>query len=112
MMLAPRRFPETIVRRRQGAGGYNQFGEFVEGTVVETELRASVQPLLLEDSDIAGGAQLQHRLKVYVPEPNALAAAFEDREADRVVVAGIEYVVEETQSWAASHTGATILRAT
>ena len=111
-MLASRRFPETITRRRQAPGHYNSAGEYVEGAITETELRASVQPLKLEDSDFLGGVSLLERLRVYVPQPDALAAAFDDRQADKVVVAGIEYVVEESRSWPDSHTRATILRET
>ena len=109
--LAIRRFPDVITRRRQGPGDYNEYGEWVEGAVVQTELKASVQPLKLEDSDLVGGVQLSERLRVYVPEPDALAAAFDTAEADRVVVDGREFVVEESRSWP-THTRATILRAT
>ena len=112
MTLAPRRFPDTITRRRQGPGGFDVHGEWKSGPVTEIELRASVQPLALEDADFVGGAQLVDRLKVYIPEPDALGAAFDDREADRVVIDSCEYVVEESRSWPGSHTRATILRAT
>ena len=79
--LSPRRFPDTIVRRRQGPGGRNRFGEFEPGATVETLLRASVQPLDLEDRDISGeGARLVERLKVYV-------------------LAGVEYVVGAADSF-------------
>ena len=107
--FAKRRFPDTIVRRRQGEGYRDERGRFVPGAIVETELAASVQPLALEDSDIAGGAQLRERLRVYTPERNALLAAFEDAEADNVVYNGATYVVEESRSWP-THTRATLLR--
>ena len=110
--LAPRRFPHTITRRRQGAGRVNDFGEFVPGALTETDLRASVQPMTLEDSDFAGGVSVSHRLSVFVPQPGALAAAFEEAEADTVIVDGLEYIVEESQSWRGSHTRATLLRET
>ena len=73
--LAIRRFPDTITRRRQEPGDYNLYGEWVEGAMVGTVLAASVQPLKLEDSDLVGGVQLSERLRVYVPAPDALAAA-------------------------------------
>ena len=111
-MPSPRRFPGTITRRRQGVGDRNTAGEYVPGTMTETDFRASVQPLELEDSDIAGGASLEERLRVYVPVPDALMAAFDDREADEVVYDGTTYTVEESRSWPGSHTRATILRAT
>lgn len=110
--LAVRRFPDRITRRRQGAQTVNQFGEFVPGAITESELRASVQPMTLEDSDHAGGVSVSSRLSVYVPQPGALAAAFEDAEADTVIVDGLEYVVEESQSWRGSHTRAILLRET
>ena len=65
--LAIRRFPDAIVRRRQGPGDFNEFGEFEEGQIVTVVLPAVVQPLKLEDSDFAGGVQLVDRVKVYVP---------------------------------------------
>ena len=111
-VLAPRRFPDSVVRRRQGPGSYNQFGEFEPGTVEETQMAASVQPLKLEDADAAGGVSVSHRLSVYVPEPGALAAALDTAQADTVLVDGLEYVVEESQSWRASHTRAILLRQT
>ena len=112
MRLAARRFPAAITRRRRGADTINDFGEPVAGPVTETTLRASVQPMSLEDADFAGGVSVSHRLSVYVPAPRALAAAFEDAQADSVVVDGLEYVVEESQSWRGSHTRATLLRET
>ncbi|MDE0052601.1 MAG: hypothetical protein OXO52_22695 [Rhodospirillales bacterium] len=74
--FAPRRFPDTITRKRTAPGGYER-GQYVEGAVTETTLRASVQPLAIEDSDFVGGAQLVERLKVYVPQLDALLAAFD-----------------------------------
>ena len=112
MKLSPRRFPDIITRRRTGAATTNAFGEFVPGAVTESDLRASVQPMTLEDADFAGGVSVSHRLSVYVPAPGALAAAFEDAQADNVVVDGLEYVVEESQSWRGSHTRAVLLRET
>ena len=110
--LAMRRFPDTITRRRQGPSTVNPFGETVPGALTEDEVRASVQPLSLQDSDFAGGISVSHRPTVFVPQPAALRAAYEDREADTVVVDGLEYVVEESQSWRRSHTRARLLRET
>ena len=109
--LAPRRFPQTVTRRRQAEGRRNAAGEWVPGGVTETELRASVQPLKLEDVDLEAGAQLSERLKIYVPGGDyELLAAFENAEADRVVWRGAEYTVIESRSWVGSHTRATVLR--
>ena len=136
--LALRRFPNEVVRRRQGPGTRNFYGEFEPGPVVETIYPARVLPLSLEDSDFVGGVSLLERLKVFVPRGIArrrgegdvltwagaeltwngaplqwgggdgmlfaensvpFLAAFEDREADTLVYAGIEYIVDESQSW-------------
>ena len=110
MTLSARRFPQTITRRRQAAGMVDGCGEFEPGAITETEFRASVQPLKLGDDEIAGGEQLAEKIKVYVPNENALLAAFDDRGADRVVYNGIEYIVEESRSWPGGHTRATIIR--
>ena len=52
-------------------------GQYEPGPVTETDLRCSVQPLDVEDSDFAGGSRLEERLKVYVPRRDALLAAFD-----------------------------------
>ena len=90
----------------------NQFGEYVPGTVEETDFPASVQPMSLEDADDAGGVSVSERLSVYVPEAGALSAAFGDSEADKALVEGVMYTVEESQSWRGSHTRAILLRET
>ena len=112
MTLSPRLFPDTITRRRTTGGGFNEFGEPIEGVVTETELRANVQPMTLEDSDFAGGVSVSERLSVYVPAAAALSAAFDDGDADVVVVDGDTFIVESSQSWRGSHTRAILLRET
>ena len=112
MTFRPQRFPDRIVRRRQEPGTTNAFGEFVEGSKTEVAFAASVQPMALEDADIAGGVSLQDRRVAFVPEENALLAAFEDRQADQVIFFGTTFVVEESRSWPGSHTRATLLRET
>lgn len=106
------RFPQTIVRRRQGPARRDTYGEWVPGDVTETAMRASVQPLKLDDDELEGGQQLRERVKVYVPEPSALAAALDDRGADHVLWNETEYIVIESRSWAGGHTRATLLRET
>ena len=110
MRLSARRFPHSITRKRQLPGEFNDFGEFEPGAVEEVELRANVQPISLEEQDAAEGGRLDQRLRVYVPQPDALIAAFEDRQADAVLVDGVEYTVERSRSWCGSHTRATLLR--
>ncbi len=98
------KYPDTIVRRRQTPGMRDMFGNYVEGTVVETEFRANIQPLGLEDVDLfeGGGCQYPHRLKVFVPVVGALSAAFEDSNVDTVLIGtspALEYVVQESMTW-------------
>ena len=112
MTYSPRRFPDKITRRRQAPGATNSFGEFQPGATTEVTFAASVQPLKLEDSDLAGGVSLVERWVVFVPEPDALRAAFEDRNADTVIVFGTTFVVEESRSWPGSHSRAVLLRET
>ena len=105
-----RRFPDTIIRRRFGPSDYDAFGTWQSGATTETELRASVQPLVLEDRDLASGVQLVERLKVYIPASSGdLRAAFDDREADRVLYGGKVYAVEESRTWP-KFTRVTLLR--
>lgn len=110
MPLSIRRFKQTITRRRQEPGQRDRDGEFKPGAIVETQFRASVQPLKLGDEDLEEGSRLSEKIKVYLPNENALAAAFDDREADKVVYAGETYVVEESRSWPGGHCRATLLR--
>lgn len=112
MTLPPRLFPETVTRRRRTGGGTNQFGEPEPGVVTEIELRASVQPMTLEDSDFAGGVSVSERLSVFVPQAGALSPAFGDGDADEVVVDGVTFTVESSMAWRGSHTRAILLRET
>ena len=112
MTLSTRRFPDTIARLRETPAVRNAAGEHVQGVVTETELAASVQPIALTDADIAGGVSLVDRFKIYVPQAGALLAAVDDSVADRVMIDGREFVVEESRSWPGSHCRATILRQT
>ena len=65
--LAIRRFPDEVTRKRALPGMYNDYGEYVSGAIRETVFRCSVQPLALDDNDIAGGVSLIERLRVYIP---------------------------------------------
>lgn len=65
--LAIRRFPDEVTRKRALPGMYNDYGECVSGAIRETVFRCSVQPLALDDNDIAGGAMLTERLRIYIP---------------------------------------------
>ena len=62
------RFPDNIIRSRTGPGRYNDYGEYVSGTVFRAVLAASVQPVKTEDLQLAEeGTRLSETLKVYVP---------------------------------------------
>ena len=108
-----RRFPDTITRRRRSPVDYDKFGDRVKAYEAETEMRASVQPIALEDSDLVSGAQLVERLKVYIPasEGDLRAASDDLGEADQVVYRGKLYVVEESRTWP-KFTKAMLLRET
>ena len=86
-------------------------GNYIPGDIVETEFPASVQPLQVEDVDVVEGARLIDRRKIYIPEPNALAAAFRNSRADHVLIGTQDFVVEESRSWP-TFTRATLLDAT
>ena len=101
---------QTITRRREAPGSYVA-GEWAAGAITETALAASVQPLVLEDSDFVGGAQLSDRRKVFVEGASALVAAFDGANADLVVIDHEVFVVEESMSWP-DHTEAVVLRET
>ena len=111
MTLSPRRFRHVVTRRRTAPDSVNDFGEHVSGAVVETAFRASVQPLGVEDSELVGGSQLSERRVIYIPQPNALVAAFDDGAADHVVFDSVDFVVTDSWSWA-GHTKAHVLRET
>ena len=111
-----------ITRRREAPGSYID-GVWAAGAVTEAILLASVQPLTLEDVDLVGGAQFSDRRKIFVgylehggtaegfaeaTEP-PLAAAYEDRAADQVVIDGAVFVVESSMSWP-GHVEAVVLR--
>lgn len=87
-------------------------GEWVPGTTTETSFSASVQPISLEDDDLPEGVLYSNRLRVYIPEPDALLAAFDDANADQVVVDDLVYTVEESMTWRGHHTRAVLLRTT
>ena len=90
----------TIVRRRRGPGSRGARGNWVEGPATETVFRAVVQPIRVEDRDTEGGVQVRQRLRIYIADPDALRAAFDDAEADQVDVDdGNAFVVERSESW-------------
>ena len=100
MNLSFRRFPETITRVRSEGPYSDDYGRPITPAAVETELKASVQPLSLEDEAFVGGTQLIERLKVYVPASEGdLLAAFDADLADQVIYKGKTYTVEESRTW-------------
>ena len=107
----PRRFRHVVTRRRMAVGHRDEFGEWIPARRVETAFRASVQPLGQQDAELVGGSQLSDRRAVYIPEPDALRAAFDDGEADHVLFDGVDFVVTNSWSWP-GHTKSHILRET
>ena len=108
MRLAARRFPDRIVRRRQGPGS-RVAGQYVPGAVTETTLRASVQPVRADDLLTQGGERLSDRRRLYVPGRAQLRAAADDGEADEVLLDGEIFAVVEAEVWR-SYTRAVVLR--
>ena len=111
MKLPPRRYRDTIIRRRDAPGFRDTYGEWIPGTIIETTLRASVQPMTLQDIDSVAGSRLSDRRKVFVPAPDALRAATDAAKADRALIGGELFVVEDSMSWP-NHTQALLLRET
>ncbi len=109
-VFRPGRFPESIVRLRQMEGAFNAAGEWTPGGVNETTFRASVQPVILEDRDIEAGSGLSEKIKVFVPDEDALLAAFDGAEADQVRWRGRTYSVIESRTWTGRHCRAVCLR--
>lgn len=95
--LSRRRFPETITRIR--TTGRRVDGLWVDDEPVETEHRCSVQPVELESLPEREGDRPVERLKVYVPEPDALRAANDDGPADWVNWMNRAYLVERSENW-------------
>lgn len=105
-----RRYPDTVVRLREAPGSYNS-GGWSPGAVTETTMAASVQPLGLSSLPGEIGDQLLDRLRVFVADPHDLAAAFDDRRADRVRLAdGRVFKVQQSETWPGSHTEAVLIR--
>ena len=110
-LASRRRFPDTIIRRRIAAGYRDENGEWIPGGAVDVEFAATVQPLGVADSELVGGAQLSDRRAIYIPEPQALEAAFDTQVADHVLIDGQDFVVTDSWSWR-NHTKAVVLRET
>ena len=106
-----RRFPaQDHPAALRGRDRDESTGGAVDPTAVEAEIQANVQPVSLEDADLAGGVQLVERLRVFVPAyAGDLRAAFEETAADEVVYKGKVYTVEESRTWP-TFTRATLLR--
>ena len=108
MKFSRRRFPDRIIRRREGA--YTKhFGEPVPGPSTDTEFWASVQPEKLDYILEQGGHRLSDRWVCIVPVADALRPAFTDRARDEVIFSGEIYGVVESKNWA-GHTEAILFR--
>ena len=115
--MNPRVFPHEITRKRSGPPSRDFYNELVPGVVVETALRASVQPIELQDVPTEAGQQFSGRLRAFVPDNQvpgetgaALAGAFDGSLADRVEYDGLTYSIDVTKHWRGSHVVAELLR--
>ena len=115
--MDPRRFPHEIFRQRSGPPSRNFYNELVPGPIVSTALRASVQPIELQDVPTEAGQQLSGRLRAFVPDNQvpgetgpALRGAVVDGLADAVEFGGIRYAVDKSEHWRGSHVVAELLR--
>ena len=95
--LSLRRFPDRIVRIR--TTGRRVDGLWQDDDPAETTHRASVQPIEIESLPEVSGERPIERVKVFIPEPDALRAANDDGEADRVRWFNREYTVERSEDW-------------
>ena len=76
MRFAARRFPDRLLRRRETPGHRDGLGVWIPGAVIDTELRASVQPIQVDDSENEGGSQFRERLRCFVlPHRSRVAPA-------------------------------------
>ena len=102
MRLSARRFPDTIIRRREMPGDYNSYGEWVSGPALHQDMQASVQPVSLEDENELGGEQLAERWIVFVlpaADGTTLRGAFDNAKADQVLWQGNLYNVVSSKNW-------------
>ena len=120
-LLSKRRFPHTITRQRDMPGYRNMHGEYVDGTTVDTEMDASIQPMGIEDKDDVSGVNLFDRLNVYLPtpigelvsplRPGFVSATGDTSGEDRIIYNGITYRVTEAWPWG-NYTKAIVSRQT
>ena len=104
MRLPPRRFPDTITRKRTTLT-VNDFGETVE-TTTESEMPANVQPMTVDDVPTAGGVSLQSRFRVFARGADSLLAT------DAIVIDGVTFNVDVVQPWRGSHVRAEVIEET
>ena len=104
MRLPPRRFPDTITRKRTTLT-VNDFGETVESTT-ETDMRTNVQPMTVDDVPTGAGVSLQSRFRVFVRGADSLLAT------DEIEFGGVTYQVDAVQPWLGSHCRAEVIEET
>ncbi len=97
MRLSLRRFPDTITRIR--TSGRRVDGLWQNDLPQESQHRCSVQPVELESEPEREGDRVVERVKVFVPEPDALRAANDTGPADEVRWFNRMYMVEHSEDW-------------
>lgn len=105
MPVAPLLSARDITRRRFAAGSRNGSGVWVDGAATDSTIRASVQPLSgSELQRLPEGERERRRRKVYVRDADDLrvASQFAQHSADRLLIDGDWYEVEQLDDWSAS----------
>lgn len=89
----------------------NNRGRTVLGDPVDTDFAASIQPISFDDLESPAGGRSEERLRIFIPEPNALAPI--DRQTgtvDSLLISGLAYNVEQVLNWRGSHTRVDVIR--
>lgn len=92
---------QPVILRTVSGGGFDQYGDPLPETIVDTEVMAMVAPRESSESDVRGRNGSIVGLTAYLP-PGVDATA-----ADRIIVDALEYVIDsEPGKWHRPSTGA------
>ena len=91
----------AAVLRRQSAGSFNEFGEFVPGTIVDVDVDLVTAPITGEDRQtLPEGIRLRNVRSFWLRE--SVTAAVEGdtgQTGDRIVLDGVTYQIFELADW-------------
>ena len=92
----------AAVLRRQSAGSFNDFGEFVPGSVTEVPVRVVTAPISGEERQVLPeGIRLRDVRSFWLTEPVTATAEGTDGESgDQIEYDGATYRIFEVQDWA------------